>query len=696
VQRKKEMEMEKLRDPSIEQYLTLLEVSKSIASHRALPELFHDLAKSLDEVLDFHFLTVVLHDAARNVMRLHILDTTVPATLQAGEEFTMEESPSALVWRTQQPLIIDDIERETRFARVTKLLREQKVRSFCSLPLTSAHRRLGTLDFGAEETGAYTPDGIAFPLLVASQVAVAVDNALHFQEAQALQSQLTHDRNRLQFLLDLNNRVVSNLDLRQLFQTISQDVRRVMQCDYASLSLPEAANKQFRLYALDFPESKGFLQEEMIHAIKEGSPSRTAIRTMRPLVLQSPFTGWLDFPTVQAAVREGLKSFCYLPLISRDRAIGTLNLGRLRDDAFSEEDLHFLGQVARQVAIAVENALDYGQITESRERLAEERRYLKEELRTEHVFEEIIGESSALKHALKQVETVAPTNSTVLILGETGTGKELVARAIHNLSSRKDHAFVKVNCAAIPLGLLESELFGHERGAFTGAIARRIGRFELAHQGTMFLDEVGDIPPELQPKLLRVLQEQEFERLGSTHTTRVDVRMVAATSRDLTQMIADKEFRGDLYYRLNIFPIATPPLRERPEDIPLLVRHFVEKYAALMDKKIETIPPEAMEWLARYHWPGNIRELQNFIERAVILSPGNVLRPPLSELKQSVGEARTQAGTLEEVQRDRILSALQETKWVIGGPKGAAACLGLKRTSLVYKMQKLGISRPGK
>src|SRR3989475_308473 len=597
VQRKKEMEMEKLRDPSIEQYLTLLEVSKSIASHRALPELFHDLAKSLDEILDFHFLTVVLHDAARNVMRLHILDTTVPATLQAGEEFTMEESPSALVWRTQQPLIIDDIERETRFARVTKLLREQKVRSFCSLPLTSAHRRLGTLDFGAEETGAYTPDGIAFPLLVASQVAVAVDNALHFQEAQALQSQLT---------------------------------------------------------------------------------------------------GWLDFPTVQAAVREELKSFCYLPLISRDRAIGTLNLGRLRDDAFSEEDLHFLGQVARQVAIAVENALDYGQITESRERLAEERRYLKEELRTEHVFEEIIGESSALKHALRQVETVAPTNSTVLILGETGTGKELVARAIHNLSPRKDHAFVKVNCAAIPLGLLESELFGHERGAFTGAIARRIGRFELAHQGTMFLDEVGDIPPELQPKLLRVLQEQEFERLGSTHTTRVDVRMVAATSRDLTQMIADKEFRGDLYYRLNIFPIATPPLRERPEDIPLLVRHFVEKYAALMDKKIETIPPEAMEWLARYHWPGNIRELQNFIERAVILSPGNVLRPPLSELKQSVGEARTQAGTLEEVQRDRILSALQETKWVIGGPKGAAACLGLKRTSLVYKMQKLGISRPGK
>lgn len=552
------------------------------------------------------------------------------------------------------------------------------------------------MNFGAEEPGAFTDVDLEFPQLVATQVAVAVDNALYFQEAQALQSQLTHDRNRLQFLLDLSNRVVSNLDLRQLFQTISQDVRRVMQCDYASLSLPDAENKQLQLYALDFPEGKGFLQEEMVHAIKEGSPSRTAIRTMKPLVLQSPFTGWLEFPTVQAAVREGLKSFCYLPLISRARVIGTLNLGRLQDDAFREEDLHFLSQVAYQIAIAVENALDYRQVTESRERLAEERRYLKEELRTEYTFEEIIGESPALKRVLGQVETVAPTNSTVLILGETGTGKELLARAIHNVSSRKDNAFVKVNCAAIPLGLLESELFGHEKGAFTGAIARRVGRFELAHQGTIFLDEVGDIPLELQPKLLRVLQEQEFERLGSTRTTRVDVRLVAATSRDLTQMIAENKFRSDLYYRLNVFPIATPPLRERPEDIALLVRHFVEKYARLMDRKIETIPPEAMEGLTRYHWPGNIRELQNFIERAVILSPGKVLRPPLSELKQSVAEARGQAGTLEEVERDHILRILQETKWVIGGPHGAASRLGLKRTSLVYRMQKLGVSRPWK
>ena len=315
-----------------------------------------------------------------------------------------------------------------------------------------------------------------------------------------------------------------------------------------------------------------------------------------------------------------------MPLITRNRAIGSLNLGRLRDEAFTQEDVHFLGQIASQVAIAVENALDYAKVTESRARLAEEGRYLKEELRTEHDFEEIVGESAALKAVLKQVETVAPTNSTVLILGETGTGKELIARAIHNLSARKEQPFVKVNCAAIPLGLLESELFGHERGAFTGAIAQKVGRFELAHRGTLFLDEVGDIPLELQPKLLRVLQEQEFERLGSTKTTRVDVRLVAATSRDLGQMIAENQFRRDLFYRLNIFPLPLPPLRERREDIALLVEHFVEKYAGMMSKKIAKVPDDVMQALREYHWPGNIRELQNIIERAVILSPGSVLR----------------------------------------------------------------------
>ena len=311
----------------------------------------------------------------------------------------------------------------------------------------------------------------------------------------------------------------------------------------------------------------------------------------------------------------------------------------------------------------------------------------------QHNFEEIVGTSAALSAVLKQAEVVAPTESTVLILGETGTGKELIARAIHTISSRSRRAFVKLNCAAIPSGLLESELFGHEKGAFTGAVAQRIGRFELADGGTLFLDEVGDIPVELQPKLLRVLQEHEFERLGSTRTQRVDVRMVAATNRNMEQMVGDKQFREDLYFRLNVFPIRIPPLRERAGDIPLLVRHYVDKYAQRMNKRIETIPEEAMAALCRYSWPGNIRELQNLIERAVILTPGSVLQIQISDLQQSNPILSSMAGTLEDVERQRILEALRETGAVIGGQQGAAARLGLKRTTLLSKMQRLGISR---
>ncbi len=351
--------------------------------------------------------------------------------------------------------------------------------------------------------------------------------------------------------------------------------------------------------------------------------------------------------------------------------------------------------MASQVAIGVENALNYSQVNEVRERLAEERIYLNEEIRTDHNFEEIIGDSQALKEALNQVKTVAPTDSTALILGETGTGKELIARAIHNISPRRDRTFVKVNCAAIPLGLLESELFGHEKGAFTGAIAQKIGRFEFADKGTLFLDEVGDIPLELQPKLLRVLQEQEFERLGSSRTLRVNVRLVAATSRNLLEMADKREFRSDLYYRLNVFPITVPPLRERREDIPLLARYFAEKYSRRMNKRIETIPADVMQALTRYHWPGNIRELQNFIERAVILSKATTLQAPLGELERLAEKSPVQnVRRVVTTDRDQILEALTAANWVLGGPGGAAERLGLKRTTLLYRMRRLGITRP--
>lgn len=676
---------------SARKYIGLLEVSRSIASHRDFGEIFHDLAGHLHALVDFNFFVLFLYDPARNVMRLHMVRSANPGRIEVGNEYGMDESAAAFVWKTQQPLLIEDTAAETRFPSIMKDLRDQGVRSVCIFPLTSAHRRLGTLNFGSETPGTYKAGELDFLQLVTSQVAVAVDNALHFQEAQNLQSQLGRDRDRLQLLLDLNNRLVSNLDLRELFLAISSSVRRTMGCDYASLSLPGADPEKLRFFALDFPESKGFYREDMVYPM-DGSPSGAAFKTMKPIALQNPFTGWPQSPVLDIMKREGLNNFCFVPLLSGNQSIATLNLGRFSTDLFTEQDLYFLNQAAAQIAIAVENALDYRRVTELRARLDEERRYLKDEIRTEHNFDEIIGESPILRRVLNQVETVAPTNSTVLIQGETGTGKELIARAIHNLSSRRDDAFVKVNCAAIPLGLIESELFGHERGAFTGAIAQKAGRFELANGGTLFLDEVGDIPLELQPKLLRVLQEQEFERLGGTRTMRVDVRIVAATSRNLEQMVGEGTFRGDLYYRFNVFPVMLPSLRERPDDIPMLVRHFVAKYAQLMNKKISTVPDEAMEALRGYPWPGNIRELQNFIERAVILTPGPTLRPPLSELKR-LAAPRTRSGTLEDVEREHILQTLQDTKWVVGGPRGAAARLGLKRTSLVYKMQRLGISR---
>jgi formate hydrogenlyase transcriptional activator len=330
--------------------------------------------------------------------------------------------------------------------------------------------------------------------------------------------------------------------------------------------------------------------------------------------------------------------------------------------------------VAGQIALAVDNALAYQEITELKDRLTEEKHYLEEEIRLEHGFDDIIGDSRALKQVLGQVEIVAPTDATVLILGETGTGK--------------------LNCAAIPTGLLESELFGHERGAFTGAIAQKVGRFELAHGGTIFLDEVGEIPLELQSKLLRVLQEQEFERLGSTRTIHVDIRLIAATNRDLATLVEEQRFRGDLYYRLNVFPLNLPPLRERREDIPMLVRYFAQHYAARMKKSIESVPAPTLEALSRYHWPGNIRELENLVERAVILTQGTQLHVPLQELKLVEPERHAATPSLQEAEREQILRVLRETKWTIGGPGGAAVRLGLKRTTLTSKIKKLGLSRP--
>jgi formate hydrogenlyase transcriptional activator len=511
-------------------------------------------------------------------------------------------------------------------------------------------------------------------------------------------SELERKNQRLKLLLDVTNQVVSNLELQDLLQAISKGVRDVMQCDGVGVLVPDDAGRQLRLYALDFPECKDCAQEQDVIAIDD-SPEGTAFQTRKAVVMNredSLAAAPAGNPTDRC---EGAKSSCFVPLVGRNRSVGVLKLTRLGQGTFSVDDLDFLSQVASQIAIAVENALVYQQIAELKDQLAQENLYLEDEIRRTMNFEEIVGESPALLRVLREVETVAPTDSTVLIYGETGTGKELIARAIHDRSSRRSNAFVKLNCAAIPTGLLESELFGHEKGAFTGAIAQRVGRFELANRGTIFLDEVGEIPLELQPKLLRVLQEREFERLGSARTLRTDARLIAATNRDLAALVEERKFRADLFYRLNVFPVRVPPLRERPEDIPILVRHFAQQFSRRMNKTIETIASETMRALVRYPWPGNIRELQNLIERAVILSAGPVLKIDSSELKQQPATngngLPAKQDTLEEAERRHILAVLEDSNWVLGGPNGAATRLGLKRSTLQFRMGKLGLSRPG-
>ncbi len=677
------------------QYQALLEVSEAIALHRDLTALFRDLVERLPRVVSFEALWLVLHDADRNRMRLHVLVGTAREAAEQSAwplERTMEESPSAVAWSTQEPLVVSNVEEDTRYQKAFQLLLDNGIRSCCILPLTTAHRRLGAVGFGHARPHAYSGADVEFLGQVGRQIAVAVDSVLAHEEACELQAALAEERDRLRLLLDLNNTLAPNLDLRELLRAVSSNVRRAMRCDYASVILPEPDGEWLRIYARGFSELPEPMAEELL-VPRVGTPAGMVLETGKALVLGAEELARFD-PKINPSIALGLKSACFFPLVARERLLGTLNVGRFPERAFTQDDVDFLRQVASQVALAADNALDYYQVAESRQRLAEERVYLNEEIRRERNFEEIVGSSAALKNVLKQVAIVAPTDSTVLILGETGTGKELVARAIHNMSGRRDHTFVKVNCAAIPLGLLESELFGHEKGAFTGAIARRTGRFELAHQGTLFLDEVGDIPPELQPKLLRVLQEQEFERLGSTHTIKVNVRLVAATSRNLPAMVELREFRGDLYYRLNVFPLVVPPLRERSEDILPLVEYFVARFGERLGRKVSRVDRQTMELLQTYHWPGNIRELQNVIERSVILAEGGTLRIDPTVLGVSeLPKAASNGDVLRGNEKESIEAALAETKGKVAGPRGAAARLRIPASTLESKIRALKIDK---
>jgi formate hydrogenlyase transcriptional activator len=666
-----------------ERYLALLRAANAIATSSDCEAAADTLVKRLHEVTPFDYLHLIAFDKDTDLPCWSLLEAN-GKRLESGPgvDFSIDDSPIASVHASGDLIVTLDWSQETRFQKYGTLLSSFGISSTCTLPLTRGSRRLGVLSVGRFYPNAYDEEEVRFLGLVADQIALAIDAAVNFYITQRVQDQL-------KLILDLNNQVVSKLEFNDLLHAASSSVRRVMQCDAAAIMLANADGQHLRVHALDYPDSRGIFTERHLVPIAGTFPGE-CFKTGKPMVVNRLDPAEMQPEMYKKAIGEGLNSFCDVPLMSGNGLLGVLAVARREENAFDDREVAFLTQVANQVAIGVENALAYTEIADLKNRLAQEKLYLEEEIRGEMDFEGIVGQSSALRHVLNLVETVAPSDSTVLLLGETGTGKELIARAIHDRSRRKDRTFVKLNCAAIPTGLLESELFGHERGAFTGAISQKIGRLELSHQGSLFLDEVGDIPLEIQPKLLRALQEREFERLGSTHTKKVDVRLVAATNRDLEKMIENREFRSDLYYRLNVFPIRIPPLRERPDDIPLLVRYFVQKYGRRMEKQIESIPASAMKKLAAWRWPGNIRELENFIERSVILTHGPALQVPIGELGGN-GKATPMPGTREADETNEIVRILKDTRGRVAGPQGAAARMGIKRTTLISRMKKLGI-----
>jgi formate hydrogenlyase transcriptional activator len=639
------------------------------------------LPEALQPLLDFDYLSVYLTNAASGAGVWYVTGGDDPSVLKLAREAPFDEALSRWAIEQGRPVSMPSPE-EDRFPSLAGSLADRGLRSACAIPLTTARGTLGSLTFASKRREIYVDEESRLLTFVADQVGIALVLA---------ESQKRSERSEL--ILSINNSIASNLEMQSLLRSAAANLRKTLRCDVAGVAIPDEDRANLLSFAMDFPGSRGFLHEGSVIPI-EGSVLGQVLKTRRQVELTIP-----DIPVDAATAKgiaEGIQFACLYPLIHRERTLGVLTVGRRGDQAFSRDEIGLLCQVAHQLAIALDNAMAYREISELKDQLAQEKLYLEDEIRGELNFEEIVGHSPSLRKVLKEVETVAPTDSNVLICGETGSGKELIARAIHDFSARRSNTFVKLNCAAIPTGLLESELFGHEKGAFTGAVSQRIGRFELAHRGTVFLDEIGEIPLELQPKLLRVLQEREFERLGSSRTLKSDARLIAATNRDLAAMVQAQTFRADLFYRLNVFPIQLPPLRDRPGDIPLLVRHFVEQFARRMNKTIETIPVETMNALARYQWPGNIRELQNLIERAMILSNGPVLRVPLADLKTqpvAVASAGKQQ-TLEDAERAHILAVLHETKWVLSGPQGAASRLGLNRSTLRFRMGKLGIVRP--
>ncbi|HXC00412.1 MAG TPA: sigma 54-interacting transcriptional regulator [Terriglobales bacterium] len=665
--------------PEHNRYRLLLEITDVVAQSRSLSDAFKELAPAVLALTGGELLNLSLYDPRRDC----ILTQYWKKNQESGKfgALPVDDAASGWAWKHQKLVAIPDTEREQRFSGCVPVLLNHGVRSYTVLPMSTPSRHFGALGLGKRIPEVLDQEDIEF----LSRVALMGALALEKERAQRAYEEQ-------QSLVAISHKLSSSLELDDLLPAILSSLRNIARYDRAILCLLQEDGRKTQLYG-EALEWEPFVNHEDSVPL-ERSLSAQAIETRAVVFLNDSDLRNMDLPLIKVMYESGVRSVCSVPLIAGNRIWGALNLSSMTDNVFGASDVEYLEQVANQIAIALQNSHAYREIAQLKERLAQEKRYLEYEIRSANRSDDIVGTSAALKRVLDYAAIVADTDSTVLITGETGTGKERIARVIHSMSRRKERNFIKLNCAAIPTGLLESELFGHEKGAFTGAVSQKLGRLELADKGTLLLDEIGEIPLELQPKLLRVLQDQEFERLGGNKTIRVDVRVIAATNRDLIRAVEEKEFRGDLFYRLHVFPLHLPALRDRREDIPMLIRHFVEKCSARLHKRIDIVPDEAIEAMKRWSWPGNIRELENFIERSVILSEGNRLTPPLGELREEISRQQSDAdGTLRDKEREHIIEILRQTRGALSGPSGAATRLGLKRTTLQYKMQRLGISR---
>jgi formate hydrogenlyase transcriptional activator len=674
-------------------YRALLGVSSAMVEQATVKAVLHSLRGVLSSSCRLHGAHLYILGSGGESLHLLEFDQEADApAIKIGAKISRLGAVADALDK-QESVFLPDVSQEMlKHPDLAPFAAQSVGRSSYVFPVSTSQQHYGILAVTKERGEEFVPEDVELLRSLASHVAVALECALARDSAEHYQRELATERDRLRLLLEINNHVVSKLDTNVLFHSASASIRSYFRNDFTGFWLLAKDSKQLQSVVLDFPDGKGLLAEDASTHLTETDYDKIRARQSEVWTVE-------DIERLPATIAgtlraESVRSMAVTPLATATGPLGLLAIGSRKLHAFGQEDLDLLTQISIQISLALDNALAYGRVNASAARLEEERLYLESEITSEHNFEEIVGKSAALRSVLDQIAIVAPTGSTVLLHGETGTGKELFARAIHNRSPRRERTFVRLNCAAIPSGLVESELFGHEKGAFTGALIQKRGRFELADQGSLFLDEIGDISLDLQPKLLRALQEQEFERLGSTRTIHVDVRLIAATHRNLQSMIRNNQFREDLFYRLNVFPIEIPPLRERREDISLLVHYFVLRASRQMQKRIRSVPKQAMDALANADWPGNIRELENFIERCVILTQGEELNVPRAELKRAATRSfASGSATFEQAERQVIIDALKAASGKISGRGGAAERLGLKRTTLQNKMRKLNISR---